>query len=130
MDKKRYSKTRYQNIYKNIKNKNYIVSISTTKTTLSTIDGKKIYDINDAIKLRDDFKSKRSKYEKVTSRETFEILWGKYINECEKVEKLAYNTVKKKKRFYNAHLNKLDDKKVSKITQNEIVMFLETSTIY
>lgn len=125
MDKKRYSKTRYQNIYKNIKNKNYIVSISTPKTTLSTIDGKKIYDINDAIKLRDDFKSKRSKYEKVTSRETFEILWDKYINECEKVEKLAYNTVKKKKRFYNAHLKKLNDKKVSKITQNEIVMFLE-----
>lgn len=58
MDKKRYSKTRYQNIYKNIKNKNYIVSISTPKTTLSTIDGKKIYNINDAIKLRDDTRKK------------------------------------------------------------------------
>lgn len=124
MDKKRYSKTRYQNIYKNIKNKNYIVAISNPKTTLSTIDGKKIYDIDSAIKLRDNYKTKLNHTELVHN-DTFKLLWDKYINDCEKVQKQAYNTIKKKKRFYNAHLNKLDNKKITKITKNDIVLFLE-----
>lgn len=35
MDKKRYKNTRYQNIYKNIKNGNYIIRISNPDTTIS-----------------------------------------------------------------------------------------------
>ena len=35
MDLKRYRKTRYENIYQNIKNKNYIITISNPKTTIS-----------------------------------------------------------------------------------------------
>ena len=43
MDKKVYESTRYQNIYRHKKNKNYIVMISKpTKTSISSIDGKKI----------------------------------------------------------------------------------------
>lgn len=129
MDKLRYSKTRYQNIYKNIKNKNYIVSISNPKTTISTIDGKKIYEIEKAIKLRDDFKNKRIKYSKITNSDTFGAIWAKYMIDCEKVEKQAYNTLKKKKIFYNAYFHVFDDKKISKMTKNDIVLFLDKLNI-
>lgn len=79
MDKKRYSKTRYQNVYKNIKNKNYIVAISNPKTTISVYEGKKIYDIDIAIKIRDDFKSKAIKGTKVVHIDDFKTLWGKLL---------------------------------------------------
>lgn len=124
MDKKRYSKTRYQNIYKNIKNKNYIVSISTPKTTLSTIDGKKIYDINDAIKLRDDTR-KKTLYNKTVKLGTFSDCWDKYINDCKNAQKMAYNTIKKKKTIYNTALNYFDKQKINKISKNDILLFLE-----
>lgn len=129
MDKKRYSKTRYQNIYKNIKNKNYIVAISNPKTTISTIDGKKIYDINKAVKLRDNHKTKVIKHTEMTNKDTFKVLWDKYITDCEKVEKQAYNTIKKKKIFYNAYYNCFDNKIISKITKYDITLFLEKLNI-
>lgn len=125
MDKKRYSKTRYQNIYKNIKNKNYIVAISNPKTTISTYDAKKIYDIDIAIKIRDDFKSKAIKGIKNIHIDDFKTLWGKYLIDCEKVEKQAYNTLKKKRIFYNLYLTYFSDKRINKITKSDIVTFLD-----
>ena len=93
MDKKIYSKTRYQNIYKNKKNGNYIISISNPKTTISKFDDKKIYDIDVALKLRNNSQLKPIK---TADTGTFKELWGKYMVECEKVEKQAYNTRKKR----------------------------------
>ena len=100
MDKKRYSKTRYQNVYKNIKNKKYIVAISNPKTTISVYDGKKIYDIDIAIKIRDDYKSKIIRTNKTIHIDDFKTIWDKYIIDCEKVQKQAFNTLKKKRMFY------------------------------
>lgn len=125
MDKKRYSKTRYQNIYKNIKNGNYIITISNPKTTISNIDGKKIYDIDIALKIRNNNQSKLLNHTKMVHIDTFEVLWNKYMFECKKVEKQAYNTQKKKNTFYNAYLYKLNDKKITKITKNYLVNFIE-----
>lgn len=124
MDKKRYSKTRYQNIYKNIKNKNYIIAISNPKTTLSTIDGKKIYDIDKAIKLRDDYRTKLIKRTEAAHIDTFKELWDKYISDCKNAKKMAYNTIKEKNIFYNTALNYFDCKRITKISKNDIILFL------
>lgn len=129
MDKKRYSKTRYQNVYKNIKNKNYIVAISNPKTTISVYEGKKIYDIDIAIKIRDDYKSKIIRTNKTIHIDDFKTIWDKYIIDCEKVQKQAFNTLKKKRMFYNIYLNYFDDKRINKISKNDIVLFLEKLSI-
>lgn len=125
MDKKRYAKTRYQNIYKNIKNKNYIISISNPKTTISTFEGKKIYDINNAIKIRDDYRTKIVKQQKNVDLDTFENLWNKYIIDCESYEKMAYNTLKKKKIFYTTFSDYFENKKINKITKEDIMLFFK-----
>jgi len=102
MDKKIYSKTRYQNIYKNKKHGNYIVAISNPKTTISKFDDKKIFDIEIALKIRN---NNLIKPKKSSDTGTFREIWYKYMIECEKVEKQAYNTRKKKNILYNKYFN-------------------------
>ena len=46
MDLKVYKRTRYQNIYKHIKNGNYVISMSKPiKTSISRIDNMKIFQL-------------------------------------------------------------------------------------
>lgn len=60
MNLKVYKKTRYQNIYQHIKNKNYVIAISKPeKTSIAEIDGVKIYDIDEAINIRDNARKKK-----------------------------------------------------------------------
>jgi len=126
MDKKRYRKTRYENVYQNIKNKNYIVTISNPKTTISEIDGKKIYDIDIAKKLRDNDKLKQLKANKIAHIDLFSELWKKYMYDCEYIRKLSYNTLKKKRLFYNNYYcNYFDNIRTTKIKKTDIINFIE-----
>ena len=105
MDKKVYEKTRYQNIYRHKNNKNYIIMMSKpVKTSIATIDGKKIFKLEEAIKIRDNPKIKAQKGAEITYKEDFDTLWCKYINSCKSELKLAYKTILKKERMYNRYL--------------------------
>lgn len=125
MDMKVYEKTRYQNIYRHKKNKNYVIMISNpVKTSIARIEGKKIFKIEDAIKIRDNPKIKVQKGLETTYKEDFDTLWCKYINVCKNELQLAYNTVKKKEKLYEACLKNKFNKKLSKITKDEMTNFI------
>lgn len=125
MDLKRYEKTRYQNIYRNKKNKNYMIMISNPKTTIGIIDGKKIYDIEEAKKIRDNPKIKLQKKSEIRSNNNFDELWGKYIYECKYIKKLSYNTYHKREKIYNCYFKNQFSKKVSKLTKNFFVKYID-----
>lgn len=125
MDKKVYEKTRYQNIYRHKKNKNYVIMISKpVKTSIANIEGKKIMKLEDALKIRDNPKIKVQKGLEITYKEDFDSLWNKYINSCKNELQLAYNTILRKERMYNKYLKEKFNKRVSKITKDEIAIFL------
>lgn len=129
MNLKIYQKTRYQNIYKHIKNKTYAVDISlgynelgkrvrTTRTGILDIDAAK--EILADAKLKDNIKIK------VTNKIIFADVWSKYIDECVNVMKLSYNSMKKKnyayKHFIAPFFNNFN---VNDINKNHIVKFHE-----
>ena len=126
MDLKTYERTRYQNIYRHKKNKNYVVMISTpVKTSISRIDGKKIDKLDDALKIRDNPKMKIQKKNELLYKETFDTVWEKYIETCENIRHLAYNTMQKKKIRYNKYIKgNFEFKKLSKISKEDISKFL------
>lgn len=104
MDLKIYEKTRYQNIYRNKKNKNYIVQITEPKTTVSSLDGNKIYKLEEALKIRDNPKITMQKKAELAFKGGFDELWDKYNNYCQFELKLSYMTQKKKRLMFNKHL--------------------------
>lgn len=126
MDKKVYESTRYQNIYRHKKNKNYIVMISKpTKTSISSIDGKKIIRLEDALNIRDNPKIKFQKGNEALYKEDFSNIWEKYYNDCENVQHLAYSTLKKKRLIYNRFIKDVfEQKRVSKINKENVNTFL------
>ena len=73
MDLKRYEKTRYQNIYRNKKNKNYMIMISNPKTTIGIVNGKKIFDIEEAKKIRDNPKIRLQKESEIKTKNNFDV---------------------------------------------------------
>ena len=126
MDKKVYEKTRYQNIYRHKTNKNYIIMISKpVKTSIASIDGKKIMRIEDAVDIRDNKKIKVQKGLEITYKEDFDTLWDKYINVCKYELKLAYNTIKQKQKLYDKYLKSKITKKVSKLTKDDVAIFID-----
>lgn len=126
MDLKTYEKTRWQNIYRHKKNKNYVIMISKPiKTSVSRIEGKKIFDKEQAIKIRDTYKPNISTYRNVNT--DFDTLYLKYIDNCEMVQKLAYNTILKKKRVYNRYFKNKFSKKINKINKNDIIKLVNYS---
>ena len=119
MDMKVYKKTRYQNIYKHIKNGNYVISMSKpVKTSISRIDNKKIFEINEAIRTRDNVAVRQQKALETTHKEDFDTLWSKYIDNCKYVAKMAYNTLNRKEKDYNRYLKGKIDKSVAKTNKD------------
>lgn len=116
---KYYKKTRYQNIYKHEKNLNYVISISKPKTTISRFNGEKIYSIDIALKVRDSYTNKQTNKTNLS----FEDLYNKYLYECEHIYKMAYNTLKKKKMFYNIEYYNLAKYKINQISKNDLILF-------
>ena len=126
MDLKRYKKTRYQSIYKNIKNGNYLIVLPKLKTTITTIDGEKIFDINKAIEIRDNKAIRVKKRSQIAHKDTFEVLWSKYMIDCKNVQKMAYNSLRKKDILYHAKYEEyFRGKQVSKIAKTDIIAFIE-----
>lgn len=74
------------------------------KTSIATIDGKKIMKIEDALKIRDNPKIKVQKGLEVTYKEDFYNLWEKYINDYKNIQRQSYNTIKKKEIMYNRYV--------------------------
>ena len=116
MNLKVYKKTRYQNIYQHIKNKNYVISISKPeKTSISEIDGAKIYDIDEAINIRDNArKKKKTDIKRIGG---FDELFEKYMNYCKNIERLAYNTNQKKEKLYNSFFKDKISKNINKTNE-------------
>lgn len=126
MDKKVYENTRYQNIYRHKKNKNYVIMMSKpVKTSISRIDGKKIMKLEDAINIRDNKNIKVQKGQEIVCREDFDTLWCKYINACKNIQKLAYNTINRKKKMYNKYLKDKIKIRVSKLKKEELAIFID-----
>lgn len=126
MNLKVYEKTRYQNIYRHKKNKNYVVMMSKpVKSSIAIIDGEKIFKIDDAIKIRDNPKIKIQKGLEVTNKEDFDSLWEKYIYSCKYIMKLAYTTILEKEKMYNKYAKNAFSKKVSKISKEDVTLFIE-----
>lgn len=126
MDLKRYKKTRYQNIYRNINNGNYLIIIPGTKNVISQdIMHNKIFDIETAISIRDDKKIKSSKILEKKEHLNFDVLWGKYIKNCEGVKRQEYNTIVKKERIYNRYFRNSFNSKTSQISKYDIINFLD-----
>lgn len=128
MDKKLYEKTRYQNIYRHKKNKNYVIMISNPKTSISLIDGNRIFEIEVAVKIRNKYKEKSKivKKSQVAHTELFDAIWNKYIENCKTVENQAYNTIHKKEIVYNGRIkNALGDKKLNKLTKFDIANYID-----
>lgn len=118
MDLTRYKKTRYESIYQNIKNKNYI--IRNGKMCISTINGEKIFDKEVALKLRDGSMTSN----KAVS-DTFDNFFDKYLIACEKELKLAYNTILKKKKVYNKYIRGKIKTKPHKLTKSDLAHFID-----
>ena len=119
MNLKLYEKTRYQNIYRNKKKKNYIVMISKpVKTSISSIDGKKILKLDEALKIRDNYKIHEQKAIETTHKEDFKTLWNNYMYHCTYILKLAYSTQLKKEKMYNKYFKKLDNVIITKENKN------------
>ncbi len=116
MNLKVYKKTRYQNIYQHIKNKNYVISISKPeKTSIAEIDGAKIYDIDEAINIRDNArKKKKTDIKRIGG---FDELFEKYMNYCKNIERLAYNTNQKKEKLYNSFFKDKISKNINKTNE-------------
>ncbi len=128
MDKKVYENTRYQNIYRHKKNKNYIIMISKpVKTSISRIDNKKIIKIEDALKIRDNIKIKNQKGVEAKYKDNFDEIWIKYIDYCKKVKKLAFKTIDKKEQLYSRYFKNSFNKKISKLTRDDISNFIFSS---
>lgn len=126
MDKKIYEKTRYQNIYRHKKNKNYVIMMSKpVKTSISRIDGKKITDIDSALKIRDNYIIRNQKGIESVHKESFDVLWEKYITNCKKIKKLEYNTILRKEKDYNRYLKGKITKPVSKIDKDFMAEFID-----
>ena len=124
MNLKIYEKTRYQNIYRNKKNKNYVIDITKPiKTSVSKIDGLKIFDISEAVKIRDSFVQKK----KIETRGTVTTFWDKYIYDCTNVKKLAKNTLKKKRVAYSKYIKYFyPDKLLIKISEHDATIFFKS----
>lgn len=135
MNLKIYEKTNYPGIYRNKKNKNYIVDISAgnkefdigrNRTTISTLNGKKggpkILKISEALNIQRNpefldmvkFSSNYSTLVKDVIKE--------YLDWCKYNEKQAYNTVKKKISRYDCHLVPyVGNKKINKVTEADML---------
>lgn len=115
MDMKVYRKTRYQNIYQHIKNKNYVISMSKpVKTSISRIDNKKISSLDEAMKIRDNVLIKQQKALETIHKEDFDTLWDKYMFDCKYIKKLAYNSLLRKEKDYNKYLKQKIAKPICK----------------
>lgn len=126
MDKKFYKKTRYQGIYYNLKKKNYIINLTRPNVAISKIDGNKIFDIDEAVELRNKLQKEFKKANvKTVCKNTFGELFEKYLEYSNNVDKNSYKRLKKKESQYNNYYQELKNKKINQITESTILSLRE-----
>ena len=81
--------------------------------------------LEDAINIRDNKNIKVQKGQEIAFREDFDTLWCKYINACKNIQKLAYNTINRKKKMYNKYLKDKIKIRVSKLKKEELAIFID-----
>ena len=107
MNLKIYEKTRWENILRHKKNRNYVVrlNVNGVRTSVSQDSkGNKIFDIEVAKQIRDNKIIIKNKQVSIRHKEDFDTLWDKYIDSCKIIQKQAYNTITRKNKTYNRYL--------------------------
>lgn len=128
MDKKKYEKTKYPNIYKNKENKTYAIDLS---LGYDNITGKRVRTTRTGIESE---KAAKELLKKLTSDEKikndivncnyFNETFEKYLYSCEFEKKLAYNTIKKRIGFYNSYFKDFfQNVKLNKLVKKNGVEF-------
>nr|DAZ10802.1 MAG TPA: Integrase [Caudoviricetes sp.] len=116
-----YEKTRWENILRHKKNKNYVVrlNVNGVRTSVSfDSNGNKIFDIETAKQIRDNKVIIKNKQVSIHHKEYFDTLWGKYIDSCKIIKKQAYNTIIRKDKTYNRYLKNKIKVSISKTDKN------------
>lgn len=121
-----YEKTRYQNIYRHKKNKNYLIQIKEPKTTISKDRlGNKIFDIEVAKLIAINPNVKEKKKVEISNKQTFDEMWLKYVNDCQNIKRLAFNTLNRKEKEYTKHFKDKFKKPITKITEDDLRQYIE-----
>ena len=94
------------------------------KSSISSVDGKKILKLEDALKIRDNPKIKLQKGAEIHFKDDFDGLWDKYIYCCKNELRQAYNTYHKKEKLYTKYLKEVFTKQLSKLTKDDFIKFL------
>ena len=63
----------------------------------------------------------------VAYKEDFDSLWEKYTDDCRDIQRLSYNTMIRKKKTYDKYLKDRFKKKVSKITEKDIISLINNA---
>ena len=125
MDLKIYEKTRYQNIYRHKKHKNYVVRINKpVRTSVSVVKGKQITRLEDALRVRDNPHLKIQKGIEIASYSDFYAQYTNYTNYCKNTLKLAKNSLLRKDKTYTKYLRGVFQQKLSKIVESDITYYL------
>lgn len=131
MNLKIYEKTRWENILRHKKNKNYIVRLNVdgVRTSVS-VDSKenKIFDIETAKQIRDNQVIIQNKRITTKHKEDLDTLWAKYMEACEIIKKQAYNTLLRKTKSYNKYLKGKITIPLSKTTKEFWSKYIDTLT--
>ncbi len=128
MDKKKYIKTNYPNIYKSKHNGTYAIDLS---LGYDNITGKRVRTTRTGIESE---KAAKELLKKLTSDEKikndivncnyFNETFEKYLYSCEFEKKLAYNTIKKRIGFYNSYFKDFfQNVKLNKLVKKNGVEF-------
>lgn len=126
-----YEKTRWENILRHKKNKNYIVRLNVdgVRTSVSVDSkGKKIFDIETAKQIRDNQVIIQNKRITTKHKEDLDTLWAKYMEACEIIKKQAYNTLLRKTKSYNKYLKGKITIPLSKTTKEFWSKYIDTLT--
>lgn len=126
MDLKTYEKTRYQNIYRHKKNKNYLVRINKpVRTSITLLNGERILRLEDALKVRDNPRVRKQKKADISVLSDFDAVYTNYTSYCKNTLKYAQNTLINKGKIYNKYLRGVFKKKLSKITMDDFSYYLD-----
>ena len=126
-----YEKTRWENILRHKKNKNYIVRLNVdgVRTSVSVDSkGNKIFDIETAKQIRDNQVIIQNKRITTKHKEDLDTLWAKYMEACEIIKKQAYNTLLRKTKSYNKYLKGKITIPLSKTTKEFWSKYIDTLT--
>lgn len=128
MDKKKYEKTNYPNIYKNIENKTYAIDLS---LGYDNITGKRIRTTRTGIKTEKEAKELLKKItmddklkKDLINKLTFDQAYEKYLYYYKYEKKAAVNTIKKRKIFFkNYYQSFFNNMRLDKITKQNGLEF-------